>query len=189
MTSLCVDSLLETVFFGGEEGGLEDRPHPRFQWKPPGENAPQPPPAAAAPTAPDEMDDRTGKYSMSDLLPKGEVATSDDLIDFFARIRDAKGKKKKSWEKEFAAHRSEFESKIHAFVDKLLTETVCDECGQEVGDRFFADKSRSGKKINVCGTCYMQKDEHGDPLGGQGPDSFDAPEYQSYTPPGSSPRL
>lgn len=94
---------------------------------------------------------------MSDLLPKSEVATSDDLIDFFARIRDAKsGKKKQAWQKEFDAHRTEFESKLHAFVDKLLTEAVCDVCGEEVGDRWFADKARSGQKVAICGRCYLQ---------------------------------
>jgi hypothetical protein len=181
-----INSLLETVFFGGEEGGLEDRPQPRFKWKPPGgapsgeddlipgdlgdyEDAVIQPrggamktPTArppANPAVPGELDDRTGSISMSDMLPKGEVATSDDLIDFFAKIRDAKGKKKKSWQKEFDAHRSEFESKLMAFVDKLLTEAVCDVCGQEVGNRYFADKNHNGKKINVCGSCYTNDDE------------------------------
>ena len=114
---------------------------------------------------------------MSQMLPKEEVATSDDLIDFFARIRDAKGKKKKMWQKEFDAHRTEFESKLHAFVDKLLVEAVCEKCGQEVGDRYFADKNRNGKKINICGTCYMKDDEHSGGNRDHGSDRFDTPEY------------
>jgi hypothetical protein len=160
-----VDSLLEALIFPGEEGGMEGQPpsHPRFKWKPPGEV----PASQAAPTRlgkPSSLskpgfadpEDRVGKYSMSDLLPKSEVATSDDLIDFFARIRDAKsGKKKQAWQKEFDAHRTEFESKLHAFVDRLLTEVKCDKCGEEVGDRYVADKGKSGQKINVCGKCYM----------------------------------
>jgi len=197
-----VDSLLETVFFGGEEGGLEDQPRPRFKWKPPGgapsggddlipgdledyEEAdipprggtmrvpPSRPPAAVPPppSEPDELDDRTGKYSMGDIMPKSEVATTDDLLDFFNRIKKMKGKSKKAGEKEFAAHRTEFESLLQKFVDRLLTETVCDVCGQEVGDRFFADKGRSGKKINVCGSCYMKDTEH-EHTGGSFPEEF-----------------
>jgi hypothetical protein len=201
MNTKLVDSLLETVFFGGEEGGLEDQPHPRFKWKPPG-GAPsggddlvpgdlgdyedavipprggamrvpsaRPPAAVSHPSEPGEMDDRTGSVSMSQMLPKGEVATTDDLIDFFARIRDAKGKKKQAWQKEFDVHKTEFESMLRAFVDRLLTETVCDVCGQEVGDRFFADKGRSGQKTNVCGSCYMKDTEH-EHTGGSFPEEF-----------------
>jgi hypothetical protein len=185
-----VDSLLETVFFGGEEGGLEDQPRPRFQWKPPGGAAPggddlipgdlgdfedaaipprgsitnvprlRPPSAVPPPPSnPDELDDRTGKYSMGDLMPQGEVATSDDLLDFFSKMKAAKGKSKKSMKREFDAHSTEFESLIQQFVDGLLTEAVCDMCGHEVGDRWFADRGASGKKIAVCGNCYMK---HGD---------------------------
>ena len=198
-----VNSILETVFFGGEEGGLEDQPRPRFKWKPPGgapsggddlipgdledyEEAdipsrggtmrvpPSRPPAAVPPppSEPDELDDRTGKYSMGDIMPKSEVATTDDLLDFFNRIKKMKGKSKKAGEKEFAAHRTEFESLIQQFVDRLLTEAACDVCGQEVGDRWVADRGASGKKICVCGKCYVSKDEDGEKIGGHPPDQF-----------------
>ena len=203
-----VDSLLETVFFGGEEGGLEDQPRPRFQWKPPGGAAPggddlipgdfgdyedaaipprgsitnvprsRPPSAVPPPpTEPDELDDRTGKYSMGDLMPQGEVATSDDLLDFFSRMKKSKGKAKKSMKREFDAHRTEFESLLHQFVDSLLTEAVCDMCGEEVGDQFMADRGLSGKKICVCGKCYVSKDERGEKIGGHPSDRFEAPDY------------
>jgi hypothetical protein len=167
-----VDSLLETVFFGGEEGGLEDRPHPRFQWKPPV--------AKAAPPAGEEgmPDDRTGSVPMGQMLPDEEVATSDDLLDFFQKVKKAKGKSKKPLEKEFSAHRTEFESMLHKFVDKLLTEAVCGKCGQEVGDRYFADKARSGAKINVCGNCYMKDTEHEYTSGGH---TEEFPSYEGAT--------
>jgi len=187
-----VDSLLETVFFGGEGGGLEDQPRPRFKWQPPGgaapggddlipgdlgdyADAPIPPrgsitnvpkarpPAAVPPppSEPDEFDDRTGKYSMDQMMPKSDVATTDDLLDFFNRIKKARGKAKKSMQREFDVRKPDFESQLHKFVDTLLTEAVCDVCGQEVGDRWFADRSRAGGKIAVCGTCYMKHDYDG----------------------------
>lgn len=116
MSTSYVDRLLESVFLETEvEDMPEPTPHPRFKWTP------------AAPVQPiqpsGDPDDRVGKHSMSDLLPKKEVATTDDLIDFFSRTQKQRGKPRKSMEKEFAAHRTEFESqaKLAQFVDAVLS--------------------------------------------------------------------
>lgn len=214
-----VDSLLETVFFGGEEGGLEDQPRPRFKWTPPAgagpagdmgdlsdigdyADAPIPPrgsitnvpsakppgaakeyykfgkPAVPPPPAEDApLDDRTGKYSMDELIPKSEVATTDDLLDFFNRMKKHKGKGKKAMQREFDVRKPDFESLVNKFVDMLLTEAVCDMCGEEVGDQWMADRGASGKKTVICGKCYVSKDSRGEKIGGYGPDRFEAPEY------------
>lgn len=59
--------------------------------------------------------------SMKELMPKSEVATMDDLLDFFNRIKAEKNRKRKAaMQREFELHRGEFESLLRKFVDTLL---------------------------------------------------------------------
>lgn len=148
--------------------GVPPKAKEHYSYAKPGAAAVPPPPSE-----PDMLDDRTGKYTLADMLPKSEMGTTDDLLDFFNRIKQAKGKAKKSMQREFDVRRQDFESMLHQFVDKLLTETVCDGCGQEVGDRFFADKSRNGAKVCLCGNCYMKNDPREDSLGREHFDDYE----------------
>jgi len=80
----------------------------------PGALAPQ-----ARPTGDTLPDDRTGKYSMNDLIPKGEMATIDALLDRYLQIQKTHGPEAaKAW---FDMYRSaEFESALRRMVDAIL---------------------------------------------------------------------
>lgn len=64
-------------------------------------------------------DDRTGSVSMSQMLPKSEMATIDDLLDQYMRIKATKGEQAaRDW---FNMYRSaEFESAIRKLIGVFL---------------------------------------------------------------------
>jgi hypothetical protein len=67
-----------------------------------------------------EPSDRVGKYSLKDLIPPEELATIDQLLDLKLRAQKARGANRAALDKEFQAHRSEFESLMKKIVDVVL---------------------------------------------------------------------
>lgn len=63
-------------------------------------------------------DDRVGKHSLNDLIPPGELATIDDLLDqYIARQRTEGPDQAATW---FNRYRPEFESIVRKIVDFML---------------------------------------------------------------------
>lgn len=144
MTIDNIDALFENLFAGDYPG--EEGPEPlnkRFNWLDPKtkKRPPQIPPEAmpgpedmfdeptgATPPAATPVpikhlapSDREGRYSLADLIPPDELATIDQLLDLKLRAQNAKrGAGKTALNKEFNAHRSEFESIMKKIVDVIL---------------------------------------------------------------------
>ena len=135
--------LFENIFAGGGSAYPEDEgPEPlnkRFNWVDPktGKRPPKPPKAMLpgkedfAALEPEETpmnvpikhinpSDTEGRYSMRDLIPPEELANIDHLLDLKLRAQRAQGTERDALEKEWQAHRSEFESLVTRIANIIL---------------------------------------------------------------------
>jgi len=127
----------------------------RFSWKAPGGAPPPKPPQEIMPdeqsmadlgddpmeapeARPELADDRIGKHSMGDMLPRGEMATIDTLLDRYLDMKRTHGPEAaKAW---FDRYRTaEFESAVSAVVSRLLEADSDDADTKKRWARHFAE--------------------------------------------------
>lgn len=136
MNAKQIAAIFEVLFSDYPEEGGSKPGNSRFQWVDPktGKKPPMPPksvlptekdlqeldPQFSSPEPSQAMpDDRTGSIPMSQMIPKSEVATIDDLLDQYMRIKDQRGEQAaREW---FDMYRSaEFESAVQKLVGVFL---------------------------------------------------------------------
>lgn len=148
MKTADIAELVEVLFSGGYPDDQGPEPlNRRFNWKDPvsGKRPPKPPKAmlptqqdfdaletphqqipvaggaeaaTPIPVQPADQSDRVGKFSLDDVIPPGEMATIDDLLDqYYARQKSEGPDAAKAW---FDRYRPEFESVVRKIVDYML---------------------------------------------------------------------
>lgn len=74
----------------------------------------------SAPSSPGELDDRAGTLTLDDMVPKSEMATEDDLHDYYYYLRNTVGQEKAlEWIKNYRS--AEFESLAARIASILLS--------------------------------------------------------------------